>query len=170
MKIISLFICVFLLLLGFSLLQAGDSAYEALGEQERKVVDTVLQEFKKHRLLFLPELGDIRTLRACAAVVEGAPAAGEEPHEEEHLAARAITATPDESGNYQTPTFRGPEKIYTYKELYTVAIGDKSLTVTMTAASKGNPNRQEGVPESQFLEALARSLGGKIEKNRITLP
>lgn len=163
---------------------AAASGYEGLNEQQKHTVDTILDEFKKNRLLFLQELSDINSLQACTAVVEGggsaakkhadAPHEGEheaeEGHEEEHLAARVISATPDEAGNYQPPIFKGPEKTYTYKELYTVAIAEKTITVTVTTAAKGNPSRQEGRPDRKFLQALATRLSGQLTENRVVLP
>lgn len=163
---------------------AAATGYEALSGPQKHTVDTVLDEFKKNRLLFLQELSDIQTLKACTAVVEGGGAAekpkaeagheahpeAEEGHDEEHLAARVISATPDEAGNFQTPTFKGPEKTYTYKELYAVAIADKKITVTVTTAAKGNPSRQEGTPDQKFLHALATRLSGHVVDNTVILP
>lgn len=171
-----------------NLVQAETSAYEALTDSQKKIVDIILDEFKRNHMIFLVELSDMRILKACSGIGEGASHSHKhdghdegqkhsdgDDNKDEHLAVRAIMATPDANGNFLTPTFTGPNKsgsltTYTYKELHVVSIADKKITVTMTRAEEGNPLRQDGKPDPNFIKSLAARLDGKATDDSVILP
>ncbi len=170
---------------GLRLAQAENPAYEKLSATEKKIVDTILDEFKRHHMIYMDELGDdLHTLHACAGITEDPSAhEGKGPQHEhdhdadykdEHLAIRAFKATPDASGKFLPPTFTGPDRTgalstYTYKEIYTVDIADKKITVTMTRAEFGKPEREKGSPDQKFMEGLASRLQGKPGNDGVIL-
>jgi hypothetical protein len=153
-----------------------------MAEQQVRV-DTVVDEFKRHHLFFLPELGDMQTLLAATARARGE---GEEPsgvgnkahehndtnYQEEHLDIKITQAFPDQEGQYHTPTIQlTPEKIYTYKTLYSVDLGDKSVKVTATKVEENNPERVPSEVDPAFVTSLAKRLGGRVSgKGIIVLP
>lgn len=182
------FVLLLLLTLVFSGLnqaQAETPAYEKLSDTEKKIVDTVLDQFKRHHMVFLQELSDnLLTLNACTGITEGSTTHDgsdgqkahdhDENHREEYLAVRVIKATPDASGKFHPPTFNGPDRTgalstYTYREIYTVAIADKKITVSMTRAEDGKAERLKGTPDKKFIEGLASRLQAKAGENGVIL-
>lgn len=182
------FVLLLLLTLVFSGLnqtQAETSAYEKLSDTEKKIVDTVLDQFRRHHMVFLQELSDnLLTLNACTGIIEGSSAHDgtdgqqmhdhDENHLDEDLAVRVIKATPDASGKFQPPTFTGPDRTgalstYTYREIYTVAIENKKITVSMSRAEDGKAERLKGSPDKKFIDGLASRLQAKAGENGVIL-
>jgi hypothetical protein len=151
-----------------------------MAEQQVRV-DTVLDEFKRHHLFFLPELGDMQTLWAATARTEDERSVGvghqahehnETNYQEEHLDIKITRAFPDQEGQYHTPTIQlTPERVYTYQTLYSVILGDKTIKVTATKVEENNPDRVPSEVDQAFVMSLAKRLGGRVSgKGIIALP
>lgn len=165
---------ILLLLFACTPTDSPNTLYEELSVNQQDLVDTVLDEFKRHHLFFLPEHSEVLTLTAATARADAEPGEGasEDGHDhstadgsylDEHLDIKVFRATPDKNGNYHTPTIQlTPDRIYTYEEMYTVEITDQQITVTATKATDDNPERVKSTPESEFVNDLAERVNGKV--------
>ncbi len=174
---------IFLILFLISLTLALPTTVKTAENSIKSVNDTVLSVFKKYHLLHLEELSSSTELTAAIArpddsifkdgkVVHDHDHSKEEVENEEHLNIIIFKATPDAEGNYHTPTVKLGERVYTYKEIYTVLLTEKSVYVKMTRAVKNSPKRAEAEPNQLFLKDLAKQLQGNLASvgNIIILP
>jgi hypothetical protein len=160
------------------------SLYEELSTKQQTIVDTVLDEFKRHHLFFLPEFSGVLNLTAATArpdadVHEGGGdsekdhgSLEDESHQDEHLDIKIARATPDKDGKYHTPTMDlMPGRVYTYEKLYTVLISDAQITIESSEVLENVPERSAAKPDPDFVKDLAERVKGQVTgEGRITLP
>lgn len=162
--------------------QAEPASYNDLTGVAKERVDSIIDEFKRHHMVFLPGLSTPGNLVAATCVLEtddddklgrGHDHSGEDTtYKEEHLASIILQATADGDNKYLTPILDHiiPGRIYTYKDLYTVSIAPKLVTVNVTRAVKGEAARSEWNLDPAFIQDLARRLNGKVTDKGIVLP
>jgi hypothetical protein len=151
--------------------------YEALSVNEQVIVDTVLDEFKRHHLFYLPEYSEVLKLTAATARSDSDSSHDhnsieEGSYKDEHLDIKITGATPDKEGKYHTPTMQFmPDRLHTYQELYTVLISKQLITVEVSEMLEDTPYRSPKNPDPDFIEDLAKRVKGRItEPGLIALP
>jgi hypothetical protein len=147
------------------------------------IIDTIIDTFKRHHMIFHPESSDLGTYIASTGILENESddefglnhdhSGVDESYKEEHMAAIVLRATPDENGKYSPPTV-DLGRIFTYRDLYTVSLTNslskRLVTVSVTHAEEGKAIRFKGEPDQKFVRSLAKRLRGKITPQGIVLP
>jgi hypothetical protein len=183
-KIISFLIILFL----FVLVAAGSyaqpqfrEAYGRISQDDKKIVDTVLDSFIKNHIIFLGEISQVNKLIGAAAISDMEIATQGELddshyeldvsiHEKEHLAVMILPAEKGADGVYHTPVKLLGNKAYSYKILHTVELHRDYITISSSELSDKNDSRIEIAPDPRLIKYIAEILNGEISDNRIKLP
>ena len=180
-KIISLTITLFLVAaVSFAQPQFHES-YEGLSQDDKKIVDTVLDNFLQNHIVFLGEISQVDKLIGADAISDIEVATGEklpdshyeldaDVHRKEHLPVKIYPAEKSADGTYHTPIKLLADRPYSYKVLYTVEIHGNYITISSSKLSDKHDSRIEIAPDQRLIKNIAEDLKGEISNNRIKLP
>ena len=180
-KIVTFFI-VFLL---FVTVSHGQSqfieSYQSLSQDERKVVDSVINSFLKNHIIFLGEISQTNKLIGASAISDTEVVTEEKLpdshyeldvsiHEKEHLVVMISSAEKGADGFYHTPVKLLGGKAYSYKVLHTVEIHENYIKFSSSKLSEKRDSRIEIEPDPRLIKEIASSLKGEILNGKIKLP
>jgi len=181
LKIIPFTIVIFLFA-GVSFAQPQfHESYVHLSQDDKKIVDTVLDNFLMNHIVFLGEISQVNELIGASAISDIEVATGEkladshfeldaDSHRKEHLPVIMLPAEKGEDGTYHTPTKILGNKAFSYKVLYTVKIHENYITISSSELSEKHDNRIEIDPDQRLIKNIAEDLKGEVSNNRIKLP
>jgi len=155
--------------------------YESLSQDDKKIVDSVRDNFLKNHIIFLDELSQANKFIGAEAKTdlelitqEDLPEShynlGVETHKDEHLVLVILPVEKGSDGTYHSPTAVLGGKVFTFKVLYTVGIQGKIITVGCSKLSDNSVSRIEISPNQKVIKEIAEDLNGTISDNIITLP
>ncbi len=180
-KIISFAVVLFLsAALSYAQPQFHES-YESLSLHDRKIVDTVLDNFLKNHIVFLGELSQVNKLIGADAISDIEVATGEkldeshfeldaDIHRKEHLPVKIFPAEKGTDGTYHTPIKVLADRAFSYKVLHTVEIHENYITIKSSKLSDEHDSRIDIASNQRLLRNIARDLKGEVSNNRINLP
>jgi len=156
-------------------------SYERLSPDDRKIVDTVLDNFLKNHIVFLGEISQVNELIGADAISDIEVATGEkldeshfeldvDIHRKEHLPVKIFPAEKGADGKYHTPTKILGNKVFSYKVLHTVEIHENYITIKSSKLSDKHDSRIEIAPDQRLIKNIAKDLKGQVSNNRIDLP
>jgi len=181
LKIIPLTIIIFLFAAGAYAQPQFSETYERLSQEDKKIVDTVLDSFLMNHIIFLGEISQVNELIGATAISDIEVATDEKlddshyeldvnVHKKEHLPVIVLPAEKGADGIYHTPIIILGNKAYSYKVLYTVEIQGNYITISSSELSDKHDSRIEIAPNQRLIKDIAESLKGEISNNRIKLP
>jgi len=147
-----------------------------MGESEKFIFDTILEEFKDDHFVFIGEKSTPQTLLLAVAVPfnpdldKSHEEADDHDHgDDEKLNVTMVRATDKDAENLIITI--GPYKL-TYKELYEVNLSEKNITFSVTTDESEVDGRKTGIPDPKIIKRIASRLKGTIEvsSTTITLP
>jgi hypothetical protein len=156
-------------------------SYESLSSDDRKIVDTVLDNFLKNHIVFLGEISRVNKLIGADAISDIEVATGEkldeshfeldaDVHRKEHLPVKILPAEKSADGTYHTPIKILADRAFSYKVLHTVEIHEDYITISSSKISENNDSRIDIAPNQRLLKNIAEDLKGQVSNNRISLP
>jgi hypothetical protein len=181
LKIIPFTIILFFIATGSFAQPQFINSYEHLSQNEKKIVDAVLDSFLKNHIVFLGELSQVNELIGAKAISDTEAVTDEELdashyeldvdiHRNEHLAVIILPAEKGTNGTYHTPVKLLGNKVYSYKVLYTVKIHENYITISSSELSDKHDSRLEIAPNQRLIKNIAEILKGEVSDNRIMLP
>jgi hypothetical protein len=158
-----------------------DQSYENLSNEDKKIVDSVRDNFLKNHIILLEELSQVNKLIGAAAksdleiaIEEKLPDShyelGVDTHKKEHLLVLISKPEKGADGEYHTPTKVIRNKIYTYKILHSVEIQGKNIMFSSSKLSDKKDSRIAIAPDQKVMKSIAEDLKGTISNNTIKLP
>ena len=181
LRIISFTIMLFLIsAVSYAQPQFHES-YESLSGEDKKIINTVLDNFLQNHIVFLGEISQINKLIGATAISDIEVATGEKLaeshyeldakiHEKEHLPVIILPAQKGDDGTFHTPVKFLADKPYSYKFLHTVEIHKNYITFSSSKLSDKHDGRIEIAPNQRFIKNIAEDLNGEVSNNRIKLP
>jgi hypothetical protein len=180
-KIISFTVIIFLFAsVSYAQPQFSES-YQSLSQDDRKIVDTVLDNFLMNHIVFLGEISQVNKLIGADAISDIEVATGEKQadshfeldadvHRKEHLPVKILPAEKSADGTYHTPIKILADRPFSYKVLHTVEIHENYITISSSKLSDKHDSRIEIAPNQRLLKNIAADLKGEVSNNRINLP
>jgi hypothetical protein len=158
-----------------------DQSYENLSKEDKKIVDSVRDNFLKNHIILIKELSQANKLIGAAAksdleivtdekLSDSHYRLGVDTHKNEHLLALISKPEKGADGKYYTPTKVIRNKIYTYKILHTVRIQGKNITFSSSTLSDKKDSRIEIAPNYRVIKSIAKDLKGAVSSSTIKLP
>jgi hypothetical protein len=181
LKIISFTIMLFLFAAGSYAQPQFHESYERLSQHDKKIVNTVLDNFLQNHIVFLGEISQVNKLIGAKAISDIEVATGEKlaeshyeldakSHEKEHLPVIILPAEKGPDGTYHTPVKLLADKPYSYKILHIVEIHGNYITINSSKLSDKHDSRIEIAPDQRLIKNIAEDLKGEVSNNRIMLP
>jgi hypothetical protein len=181
LKIIPLTIILFLFAAGSYAQPQFIQSYERLSQDDKKIVDSVLDSFLKNHIIFLGEISQVNELIGATAISDTEVVTDEKIpdshyeldvniHQNEHLAVLILPAEKGADGTYHTPLKLLGDKTYSYKVLHKVEIHGNYITFSSSKLSDKRDSRIEIDPNPRLIKNIAENLKGEISNNRIKLP
>jgi archaellum component FlaG (FlaF/FlaG flagellin family) len=156
-------------------------SYLNLSQDEKKIVDTVLDNLVQNHIVFLGEISQVNELIGATAISDVEVATNEkladshyelaaDVHQKEHLPVIILPAEKAADGTYHTPVKMLGDRAYSYKVLYTVKIQGNYITISSSELSDKHDSRIEIAPDQRLIKNIAKDLKGEVSDNRIKLP
>lgn len=180
-KIIQFTIILLLFTAGSYAQTQFDQSYENLSKEDKKIVDSVRDNFLKNHIILLEELSQANKLIGATAksdlevvtednLADSHYELGVDAHKKEHLVIMILPAEKSPDGTYHTPTKVLRNKIYSYKILHTVEIQGKNITFSSSKLSDKKDSRIEIAPNQRVIKNIAEDLKGTVSNDSIKLP
>ena len=156
-------------------------SYERLSQDDKKIVDSVLDIFLMNHILFLGDISQVNELVGATAISDIEVVTDQKladshyeldinTHKKEHLALVVLPAEKDADGTYHTPVILRENKAYSYKILHKVEIHGNYITISASKLSDNRDSRVEIAPNQRLIKNIAKNLKGEVSNNKIKLP
>jgi hypothetical protein len=181
LKIISFTIALILFAAGSYAQPQFIESYKRLSQEDKVVVDSVIDSFLKNHIIFLGEISQVTELIGAAAISDTEVVTEEKLpeshyeldvkiHEKEHLVVMIASAEKGADGFYHTPVKLLGNKAYSYKVLHKVEIHENYIKFSSSKLSEKRDSRIEIEPDPRLIKEIASSLKGEILNGKIKLP